>query len=219
MDLKILFAVQDASIKEKYVAAMTENESITCHFVTSLKEMTETLQTTPYNGIIIDLSTKTKATNDEKEMVTNIIEQYPTAHAFLDKKTKEVKIINDEQHPFNTAFDLFIQKECMLFPPRKIRMHARKDLNYNILLCHGPKFNEADAEKTISLNVSKGGCFLFSSTLWLPKDEATLVIKDFQDKTPIYAQVVWSVPWGKTITVPGVGLQFFNITKNQLMRL
>ena len=46
-----------------------------------------------------------------------------------------------------------------------------------------------------------------------------MIIKDFDDDTPIKGEVRWRIEWGKAPQIPGIGLKFNKINKYQLGRI
>ena len=70
-------------------------------------------------------------------------------------------------------------------------------------------------ERTVTINVSKRGCFLFSAEDGMDGGNVWLTINELEDKTPIVGVVRWSVKWGRAMVMPGIGVAFESITPRQ----
>jgi Tfp pilus assembly protein PilZ len=95
----------------------------------------------------------------------------------------------------------------------------RKVVHFNVLLSNDESMDEKKLERTVMINISKGGCFLFSGRDWSDTSKAWLIINELTDKTPIEGDIRWSVEWGKQMTIPGIGLSFKHIKSSQLEEL
>jgi hypothetical protein len=95
----------------------------------------------------------------------------------------------------------------------------RKVVHFNVLLSYDEPIGEKALERTVTINISKGGCFLFSGRDWSNTPKAWFIINELQDKTPIAGDIRWTVEWGKQMTIPGIGLSFKHIKPSQLEKL
>ena len=66
------------------------------------------------------------------------------------------------------------------------------------------------------VNVSIGGCFIYTIDDWEIDAEVTMVIEELKDQTPIEGSVRWKRAWGESMQIPGIGVQFGNIRPAQL---
>ena len=69
------------------------------------------------------------------------------------------------------------------------------------------------------MNISRGGCFIFSIGDWEVNNDALFIIKELTDLTPICGQVRWKIDWGSKMSVPGIGVKFKEIKDSQLKDL
>jgi Tfp pilus assembly protein PilZ len=92
----------------------------------------------------------------------------------------------------------------------------RKAINFNVILGPHPDLSRRKVEKSVTLNVSQGGCYLYSVRKWKANETAWFVFKELDDLTPIQADVRWCVPWGTSMKIPGIGVQFRNLQDTHL---
>ena len=71
-------------------------------------------------------------------------------------------------------------------------------------------------ERTVTIDISKGGSFIYSVDLWNIGEKVQFVIKELADSNPIRGEIRWTRSWGKMMEVPGIGITFETIDKGQL---
>ena len=76
-----------------------------------------------------------------------------------------------------------------------------------------------DAIKTITINVSSGGCFIFAAQNWEVRDKVILLFKELTDQTPVIGDIRWTQVWGDAMQIPGIGVRFEKIKENQLSEI
>jgi Tfp pilus assembly protein PilZ len=104
----------------------------------------------------------------------------------------------------------------MSFAARKIRINKRGNINFNIIVSKTPDFSEQQVEQTVTLNFSKGGCYIISTSTWEINKEIWISIRELEDRAPITGKVRWGIEWGKYMNIPGIGVRFTNIKESQL---
>jgi Tfp pilus assembly protein PilZ len=82
-------------------------------------------------------------------------------------------------------------------------------------LSENKEFSAEHCERTVTVDLSREGCFVFSVRDWKPGDSAWFTIKELRDNTPICGLVRWCLKWGEGMRVPGIGLKFTEITESQ----
>jgi hypothetical protein len=89
-----------------------------------------------------------------------------------------------------------------------------------------PQSNDAHWEigkiyliRTVTMDVSSNGCFLFSSARFQLGGRVWLRIIDLYEKTPISGIVRHKLKWGEAMVVPGIGIEFETITESQRQSL
>jgi len=218
MPIRLLLASMDEARTQKYQEILKDFD-IQLDVVTSLKDLHYTLMDTAYNGLLIDMATKIKAPGDEKSLITDTVKQYPTAQLILDIKTGNVRIQFLSKLEGGNTLEKFITQECESFKARRIRSSRRVSLHFNALVSKDAQFHEATTLKSATINVSKGGCLLYSNESWEMQSTAHFILKELNDQTPIQGTVCWTLPWGKAMTLPGFGIQFSHISKDQLTEI
>ena len=161
----------------------------------SLAELPAILKEVPVSGILLELITSTKATAQEKQDTFDLIQLYP--HAKFRVSGKEMVILGK-----GMSLESFVQ-DCRSFKPRTIRKSPRKIRHIAFLLSADSGFS--DAEKVVSLNISDGGCFLYSTREW---SEGDRVWMRFIDNDVVISGIVrWWQPWGNNRMMPGIGVK------------
>ena len=95
----------------------------------------------------------------------------------------------------------------------------RKRIHYNVVLSKSGDFSQGNTEKTVTLNVSKSGCFIYTTGNWRINDRAAFTFKELDDNKPILATVKWKTVWGKSMQIPGIGVEFKEIGETQIKKI
>jgi len=204
MDIHILLISSNANERKIYESAIRALD-VNVTVVPSLKGLSEEVKDLFLNGVVMDMSTKIMALKNDREFIYTTLRKFPVVYLTLGKETGKIRLFYPGQPPGATLKD-FIDRECRTFAPRRLAHHIRKELHFNVLLSRYPEM--ADCEKTVSVDVSEGGCFIFSAQEWVMGDMAWLKIPELGHPDPIGARVKRCVRWGEGMQVPGIGLQF-----------
>jgi hypothetical protein len=216
MAIRVLLVVKEGKAREKYLREV-KPYGVNVDVVSSVGEICTQLTETPYNGIMVDLETKMKASADEKKLVNELQSLFPLLQLKRDSATGIVRSLYIGQFVGgNGTLEDFLKEECRAFTPRTIRASMRKPINFNVILSPHPDLSRRRVEKSVTLNVSQGGCYLYSVRKWKVNETAWFVFKELDDLTPIQADVRWGVQWGKSMKVPGIGVQFRNLQETHL---
>lgn len=170
----------------------------------------------PYNGVMIDVPTKIKASKEEKTLVHEILNKFPVIQLKWESKSGTIKTLSHNQYKSGGTLNDFINQECRSFNPRTIRASVRKNINFNVILANNNNFGEENIEKTITIDVSKEGCFIYSPKKWEIHSNVRFIINEIDDHTPIRGEVMWGIEWGKAMRIPGIGVMFNDIKSCQL---
>ncbi len=214
-DIHILLISSNAQERETYESSMSAL-GVKVTAVPSLKALNEEVKNLFFDGVAMDMATKIMALKNDREFIYTTLRKFPVAHLSLEKGTGKIRLFYPGQPPGATLKD-FIDRECGTFTPRRLAHHIRKVLHFNVLLSRDPEM--ADCEKTISVDVSEGGCFIFSAQEWSTGDMVWLKILELSDQDPIGARVRRCLKWGEAMQVPGVGLQFEKMNASQRREL
>jgi len=144
--------------------------------------------------------------------VYGLVENFPVSQLKINDETGEISCFHYSQKSGGTMLD-FIHNECSNFVPRMIRSDARKAIHLNVVL-----YKTEDAsqpERSVTLNISKGGCFIFSAQEWEEGSEAWMHFMELKDSTLISGQIRHAVRWGESMRIPGIGVEFRQISASQ----
>ena len=168
-----------------------------------------------YNGIVIDIPTKIKALSDHKDLVYSILGRFPVIQVNFDRQSGRLRALLYGHHERTGDLEDLIREACWHSPPRKLRSEERKPLHYNVLLSMHPLFDPLTLIRTVTMDVSLNGCFLFSTARYQLGARVWLRIMDLYDKTPISGIVRHKRKWGEAMVVPGIGVAFETIKESQ----
>jgi Tfp pilus assembly protein PilZ len=177
------------------IAASLEALGMEVRLLASLGELQATLQEIPVSGILLDLITSTKSSTLDKQSTHDLIQLYPNARFKI--VGNDVLILGKEQ-----SLERFVS-DCRHFRPRTIRKSPRKIRHIAFFLSADDTF--VDAEKVVTLNISDGGCFVYSTREWNIGDRVCLRFID--NDVVILGTVRWWQPWGNNKMIPGIGVR------------
>ena len=215
MDIHILLISSDVKEREVYESAI-RSLGVNVTAVPSIKGLSEEVKDLFLNGVAMDMSTKIAALKQDREFIYTTLRKFPVAHLTLGKETRKIGLFYPGQPPGATLKD-FVDMECRTFTPRRLAHHIRKALHFNVLLSRQPEM--VDCEKTVSVDISNGGCFVFSVQKWATGDMVWLQILELSHHDPIGARVKRCVRWGEAMQVPGIGLKFDQMNPSQRREL
>jgi hypothetical protein len=168
-----------------------------------------------YNGIVIDIPTKIKALNEHKDLVYSILDRFPVIQVNFDQRSRRIRALLYGHHERTGCLEDLIRESCWHMPPRKLRSEERKPLHYNVLLSTTRAFNPQTLIRTVTIDVSMNGCFLFSAARFQVGARVWMRIMDLYDKTPISGIVRHKRHWGEAMIIPGIGVEFETIQESQ----
>lgn len=210
MKTRVILTCGDEGTRQAYIEKITSPE-VQVDAVSSLSELHQQLLENSYNGILIDIKTKMRATGREKELIHSLLDVFPVVQLNLDKATGEIRSLFFGQSEGRGTIEDFLRKECSSFKPRSIRADSRKDVNLNVLLSETENYSETSSDRSVTLNISKGGCFIYSTREWALQSLLSFSIKELPDSDPIRGEVRWQIPWGVSMRIPGIGIKFTHI--------
>lgn len=196
-----------------------ERLGVSCVGLADLKGAPALAAQTPMNGIAIDMPVQIKASPGDKALVEDMMLALPSAYLNILPATDTIRVLTatGTQGTFHT-FEQFVAA-CTNFVGRVVRPKDRTELNLNALLYHGTA-TDASQERTATINVSPGGCFLFSCHPGYHVEQLVRIeFVNLADHTPIIASIRWLQPWGTSHLLPGIGVQFERITEAQQTEL
>lgn len=218
MDTKIILVCADTKEKKTYLDAL-ESLDVSVDAVTSFKTLENVLLENPYHGVMVDMKTKIKAMKNEKELAYQILNKYPVVQLKLDDETGKIKTLSDGKSRHDDSLEEFIESDCRNFEARAIRSSPRTGYHFNIMLCKTDDFSERHSDRSITINISKSGCFIFSCMEWELNQQVSFRFTDLEDNTPIQGEVRWFKPWGRSVGIPGIGVLYTRINENQVQEI
>jgi Tfp pilus assembly protein PilZ len=213
--IKVLLLSGEGKAKQAYLDTI-KHLDIDVDTVSSITELYKTMINKPCHGVMIDLPTKIKASRDEKALVHEVLNKFPVINLRWENETGTIKTLYHSKIQSGGTIKDFINQECRSFNPRTIRSSVRKNINFNVMLTKSDNFKEENMERTITIDVSKGGCFIYSPKKWERHSDVLLIIKELEDHTPIRGKVIWGIAWGEAMRIPGIGVMFKEIKSSQL---
>lgn len=218
MAIKLILVCKEGPAKQAY---LRETAAIGAEVdtVETFGDLFKAMIMTAYQGVLVDLVTSVRSSREEKGIAQKILDVFPIMQLKWESETNTIHTISSSQTLQNSTMANFVTQECIPFQPRAIRLNARKYIYFNLLMNKTEDLSAANAERSVTVNISKAGCFLFSCQDWSSTNEIWFVINELTDKTPIRGEIRWRQPWGKTMAIPGVGLSFNQISSSQLSQL
>ena len=214
-DIRVLLFVQEGTARQKYLDALSECGAHV--FVTSsFFDLSTEICSHTYHGLFLDLSTKMQAIKENKAYVYRLVERFPVSHLQIDWGSGEIRCFHFNRKFGRTLRD-FINGQCRTFIPQKIRPDAREDIHLPVLVYK--HHNSKRPERSITKDLSPGGCFIFSSRQWRAGQDIWIRFKDITDPLPIRAYIQMVVKWGKPRQIPGIGVQFKDLSTMQAAEL
>ena len=219
MNINVILACQEAGgAKQAYIDAVTPL-GVKVETVPSFGKLHKMMIENCYNGVMVDLRTKMKASNEEKDLVHDVFEQFPVAQLNFDEKTGQIRSLHYGRTGKGESLESFIKEECRSFIARPIRSSIRKKIHFNVLLSKTGDFATEGIDRTVTMNVSKGGCFIYSVDDLQSDAKVMMVFKELEDQKPILGEVRWKALWGEAMQIPGIGVKFENLREGQLAQI
>lgn len=214
MTVNILLIARRREDQQRYLELMRALDA-DIRAVEAFKNLDRTVTERRYHGLMVDLPTHFNAVREDRTFVHNIMTKFPFLLVSLAKERDRVNAMYVGQ-THRASLEEFIEKQCRAFSPRRFRYQVRKDIHFNLrLTVEGSDGRDAD-RRTNTVNVSVGGCFVYSARPPEVGAQVRLVFEEFDDPTPVRAEVRHAVPWGTPMRMPGMGVEFVTIAPAQV---
>lgn len=219
MKTKVLLIAEGGLARSAYTEVLQDLDvDVDC--IGAPDEMSDALIDAAYNGLLVDVPTMIRCECSDKNRITRIMNRFPVLRLMYNPQFGGIRgLAQGGTIRDNRNLTDFILNECVPFIPRSIRVAERKNVTFNVLLMNDMNAAEIEAERTVTVNVTEHGCFIYSIGDWREQDSAWLVVNEFKDKTPIELRVRWCNRWGKTMNIPGIGATFESMTTHQYVQL
>ncbi|MEZ4599765.1 MAG: PilZ domain-containing protein [Syntrophotaleaceae bacterium] len=188
--------------------------------VNSVLEMRRRLQIKAFSGTILDVLKAVRATPSEKAILQEISDFYPTLRLRWDSSGQCFRGLLlghslDREDPLGH----FLEQFCLPNPGRTFRESKRITAHFCALLSPDENFFDDRTEKTVTRDISLGGCFLFSVGNWNMTERAWVRFIHFSEPSPYQVQIQNVIPWGSRDSFPGIGVKFIDLNSSQLNEL
>ena len=214
----VLLVSRSASRTQTYREALDLHD-ISCLAIAELKEIHLLTTGTPLNGILLDMPVLIKAASAEKQAIEDILKALPSAYLNIAPATDNIKLLTATgTQGVAKSLDEFAAI-CKGFEARLVRPKDRFPLNLQALLILDT--DRTNTERTVTLNVSSKGCFLFTANPELELDQKLQIqFVGLQDTTPVSGSICWLRRWGSDLHhIPGIGVNFDSISEAQLAEI
>ena len=218
MSIRVLLVCREGTSLQNYLDAC-KGQDAQIDLASSFEDLYKAIVKIPYNGILIDMPTKITTLSNDKERVDSILKRYPVARLTFNDKSGQLCVFYSNQVAGSGTLEDFITKQCRSFTARTIRSNRRRDIVFNVILSKTKNISDQDSERTVTMNISRGGCFIFSIGDWEVNNDAWFIIKELTDQAPIRGLVKWKIDWGNEMSVPGIGIQFTDISDSQVKEI
>lgn len=214
--LKLLLYVHDQELQQRYLQVLP-TQGVTCEVVSSFEEFFKQSETVPCSGVLLDIVSTIRANPFDRDVIKELLEVYPSLRLRWDPATGDIRTLMTGAGPGqNVSIESFISTYCSAFTPRSLRMRQRKNIHCNVLYSPHDQMAKEVSQKTVTMDLSDGGCFLFMPQNMAVGERLWLRFLELMDNTPILVEVQWCREWGKSMKVPGVGVRFVLIQPGQL---
>jgi hypothetical protein len=216
-DAKILIVVKDHEAGHAYTEALSQI-GVTYDIASSFLEMSCLAVDNAYNGLLVDILTLVRSSKEEKIIAYECFNLYPVLRVKWENKKKKINLSPLEQAfspDTESALKFFVENRCIPFPARSLRRYNRKNYNLSVLLSPDGLFREQGTIKTFTLNIAPGGAFLHTTQDFAVGQVVWLRFLEFSDQTPIAATVCWTLEWGESRCISGIGLKFDTLSQGQ----
>lgn len=214
-EIKVLLVAGPGLSRDAYERRLTELNA-EYDAIDGFDEIEGRLTETLYNGLLLDVPTMIHSSVSGKAKTHALFERYPVLRIIYDASADEIRGLAfghtvREGQPLKD----FITKVCPKFEPRSIRLTIRREVAISVYVLDSPDMDISEADKSVLFNICQDGVFLFSVEP-MDKDEALwLRIVDNPGLGTMKAVVRWSEPWGRTGKIPGLGLEFTDLSEDQ----
>ncbi len=191
-----------------------------CDICSTIRELEEILRLSPHHGLVVDVLTKLKAGDQEdQKRLLEFMEIYPTAQVKWDSHNQIIRtILMVHNESGEDSLDYFVKDICKNAKHRTLRSNRRFDRHLNLLIHTQCDLSDKPSRST-TINLSRGGCYCFLFDPYPVGQNIYAVFNELQTKQPIEAEIIWEIPWGEKMKLPGNGLKFINFTEDQEQEL
>jgi hypothetical protein len=206
--LHLLLLIRDRKTEDLCLDDLTAR-GVVCSRAEDLQGLIALMEgRTAYQGIIADVRFSMKADGELKQQLRRLENIYP----FLRVKSAADGTLHGISSLSGSVSLAEFLGQCRTFPARPLREEERREEYISAWLA--ATFDFAEAEASVSLNLSCRGAFFFSARIWAVG--APVWVRFPGHDQDFSARVCWCRPWGgKSDGLPGIGVEFQEISESQ----
>jgi hypothetical protein len=217
--VKLLLYVHDFEIRKIYLKLAAEI-NIECEVVHSFEQFYKNRKGQHYSGLLVDIVSSIRASAFDRAKLADLMEVYPSLRLRWDPVEENIRTyMTGAGTGQRITLKQFVETYCQTFKARSLRFNVRKELCCNVLCSSYADVADELVLKSVTIDLSIGGCFLFSTQRHSTGSILWLRFIDLIDNAPIQVEVLWGREWGKTMSLPGVGVRFLTIKPEQLQEI
>lgn len=217
--ISLILYVHESASEAVYLDALSALD-VECTVVHNFKELYRQRSTQTYSGLLVDIVSSIKATVADRSALKELMEVYPALRLRWDPESGDIRTLMIGAGPGqNISIAQFVNDYCSAFYPQALRLYQRQSLHCSVLCSVYPQMPDGANKRTITVDLSVGGCFLYSPYILEVGTALWLRFVDFADNTPIKVEVVWCREWGNTMKIPGAGVRFVQINAAQIKEI
>jgi hypothetical protein len=209
----LVLAVTDDGRRSAY-EELLRKEDVAWQTVASLRELADLAAAKPHHAFLLDMQLIVRSSLQEKALVDDALRALPHARLNVAPHSRKIVILAEgEARGIVHTLEEYLGY-CRTQPLRIVHPRTRIPLHLHALLSSDPGLSPS--ERTVCLDVSHHGCFLFSANNDRPVGSSVWIrLVTLTDATPIRATVRWKREWGTSHEFPGIGVHFEEVSSDQ----
>lgn len=217
--IKLLLYVHESAAESIYLELLAAI-NVECEVVHSFPSFYQQASGAEYSGFLVDIVSSIKASPFDREVIKELMEVYPSLRMRWDPKSGEVRtLMTGAGVGQKISIANFVNFYCSVFQVRAMRLHSRNIINCNVLWSVHPQMPDEESKRTVTVDISTGGCFLYSAYTIEVGSVIWLRFVDLGDNSPMKFQVLWCREWGYSTKMPGWGGKFLQVSTEQLAEI
>lgn len=219
---RICIVAPDHASHEFYRRAVESCTGLPVETYSSFADLRKNCGGKTFAGLIVDIRTLVFARNSDKLFFSEISDFLPVLRMRrIEQAPGFSGLMLDKEMGLRRGAELlqyFLTELCLEKPPRPLRRQKRRPLN----LCLQLEFpGEPDAGfRSVTMNLSAEGCFVFYPFSRKPGDIVLMRILALDDPAPVTGIVRRVQAWNSTTRrCPGLGITFLQLSPGQYDQL
>jgi PilZ domain len=213
--IRLLLVVEDHSARECYCRELSPCGAEVV-VVADIFPVDDEVAEQRFHGLLFDIRSKMKAIRRNKAEVYRLTARFPTAHLQHDGLRGTVRVFHPGQGAENDLTD-FVSTHCRRRQPQKLRSSPRKLAYLPVLLWIDDA--QQRSRRLVTRDISPGGCFLVSYQRYRLGKRLRLEFTAEHKLGTLAAEVASVVIWGTGRELPGIGVEFTELTPEQAATL